>query len=195
MEYARSGSIPRRRNSRRAIHPAISTPDASRSPYQRGCSAPIRKTYGLDGLGMESAITAARCGEPEGWRIVVGRAGRPGGGGALTSPGIPDRADLWRAFSPFWPWRSGADRPRLYGMNTRLKALMTGLVVLVGVGTLSSTATATTLRPRTVLARDINAVRAQHGLRAVTPSLLLRLAAQRHSDDMVTRDYFGHTAP
>jgi len=80
-------------------------------------------------------------------------------------------------------------------MNTRLKALMTGLVVLVGVGTLSSTAAATTLRPRTVLARDINAVRAQHGLRAVTPSLLLRLAAQRHSDDMVTRDYFGHTAP
>lgn len=73
---------------------------------------------------------------------------------------------------------------------------MTGLLVLVGVGTLwSTTATATTLRPRTVLLRDINAVRGQHGLHTVRASLLLRLAAQRHSDDMITRDYFSHTTP
>src|SRR5689334_24704010 len=107
MEYARSGSIPRRRNSRRAIHPAISTPDASRSPYQRGCSAPIRKTYGLDGLGMESGITTACCGEPEGLEDRS-REQRPAGwGGALTIPGIADRALLWRAVTPFWPWRYG----------------------------------------------------------------------------------------
>jgi len=81
-------------------------------------------------------------------------------------------------------------------MNTRLKALVTGLVVVVGVGTLSGTsAMATTLRPRTVLLRDVNAVRGEHGLRALRPSLLLRLAAQHHSDDMITRDYFSHTAP
>ena len=81
-------------------------------------------------------------------------------------------------------------------MNTRLKMLMTGLVVLVGVGTLSGTsAMGATVRPRTVLVRDLNAMRAQHGLRAVSPSRLLRLAALRHSDDMITRDYFSHTAP
>ena len=81
-------------------------------------------------------------------------------------------------------------------MNTRLTAFVTGLVVILGVGTLSGTsAMATTLKPRTVLLRDVNAVRAQHGLRAVSPSLLLRLAAKRHSDDMITRDYFSHTSP
>jgi uncharacterized protein YkwD len=81
-------------------------------------------------------------------------------------------------------------------MNTRLTALATGLVVMVGVGTLSVTsATATTLKPRTVLLRDINADRAAHGLRAVSPSRLLRYAAKHHSDDMIIRDYFSHTAP
>jgi uncharacterized protein YkwD len=83
-------------------------------------------------------------------------------------------------------------------MNTRLHALVAGLVVMVGVGTLaatSATASATTLKPRTVMLRDLNAARADHGLRAVRPSRLLRLAAQHHSDDMVIRDYFGHTAP
>ena len=34
-----------------------------------------------------------------------------------------------------------------------------------------------------------------HGLGAVRPALLLRLTAQRHSDDMVIRDYLSHTSP
>ena len=51
--------MPRRRNSRRAIHPARSTPQASSRPYQRGCSAPTRKMNGLDGLGIASRINAA----------------------------------------------------------------------------------------------------------------------------------------
>ena len=83
-------------------------------------------------------------------------------------------------------------------MNTRMKTLVRGLVVVVGVGTLlgtSVTASATTLLPRTILLRDINATRAAHGLGAVSPSSLLHSAAKRHSDDMVIRDYFGHTAP
>ena len=83
-------------------------------------------------------------------------------------------------------------------MNTRLKTLVTGLVVVVGVGTLmgtTATASATTLKPRTVLLRDINADRAAHGLRALRPSRLLRYAAKRHSNDMLIRDYFTHTAP
>ena len=41
----------------------------------------------------------------------------------------------------------------------------------------------------------LNQVRAAYGLAGVRPALLLRLAAQRHSDDMVIRDYFSHTSP
>jgi uncharacterized protein YkwD len=81
-------------------------------------------------------------------------------------------------------------------MNTRLRAFVVGLVVLMGVGTLgAAAATGTTLRPRTVLLEKLNQVRAAYGLAGVRPALLLRLAAQRHSDDMVIRDYFSHTSP
>jgi uncharacterized protein YkwD len=81
-------------------------------------------------------------------------------------------------------------------MNTRLRAFVVGLVVLMGVGTLgAAAATGTTLRPRTVMLEKLNQVRAAYGLAGVRPALLLRLAAQRHSDDMVIRDYFSHTSP
>jgi uncharacterized protein YkwD len=81
-------------------------------------------------------------------------------------------------------------------MNTRLRGIVVGLVVLVGVGTLVPVAaTAATLKPRTVMLEKLNEVRAEHGLRAVLPSPQLHGAAQRHSDDMVIRDYFSHTAP
>ena len=73
---------------------------------------------------------------------------------------------------------------------------MVGLVVVMSVGTLgAAVATGTTLRPRTVMLEKLNEVRSGHGLHAVRPALLLRLTAQRHSDDMVIRDYFGHTSP
>jgi uncharacterized protein YkwD len=82
------------------------------------------------------------------------------------------------------------------GMNTRLRGIVVGLVVLMSVGTLGvASSSAATLRPRTVMLEKLNAVRASHGLGAVRPSLLLRLAAKRHSDDMVIRDYFAHTSP
>ena len=81
-------------------------------------------------------------------------------------------------------------------MNTRLRAFVVGLVVVMSVGTLgAAVATGATLRPRTVMLEKLNEVRAAHGLRAVRPALLLRLTAQRHSDDMVIRDYFSHTSP
>jgi cysteine-rich secretory family protein len=81
-------------------------------------------------------------------------------------------------------------------MNTRLRAFVVGLVVVMSVGTLgAAVATATTLRPRTVMLEKLNEVRSAHGLHAVRPALLLRLTAQRHSDDMVIRDYFSHTSP
>jgi uncharacterized protein YkwD len=41
----------------------------------------------------------------------------------------------------------------------------------------------------------INQVRAEHGLAPLRPSRGLHRAAQRHSADMVARDYFGHTSP
>ena len=80
-------------------------------------------------------------------------------------------------------------------MNTQLRGLVVGLVVLMGVGTLGATSAAATVKPRTAMLVKLNQVRAKHGLRAVRPSLLLRLAAKRHSDDMVLRDYFAHTTP
>jgi hypothetical protein len=81
-------------------------------------------------------------------------------------------------------------------MNTRLRAFVVGLVVVMGVGTLgTAVATGTTIRPRTVMLEKLNEVRSAHGLGVVRPALLLRLIAQRHSDDMVIRDYFSHTIP
>jgi uncharacterized protein YkwD len=81
-------------------------------------------------------------------------------------------------------------------MNTRLRAFVVGLVVLMGVGTLGTTvAMGTTVRPRTVMLEKLNQVRSAHGVGAVSPALRLRLTALRHSDDMVSRDYFAHTSP
>jgi uncharacterized protein YkwD len=81
-------------------------------------------------------------------------------------------------------------------MNTRLRAFVVGLVVWVGVGTLgAAVATGATPRPWTVMLEKLNEVRRAQGLVAVRPSLLLRLTAQRHSDDMMIRNYFSHTSP
>jgi uncharacterized protein YkwD len=91
---------------------------------------------------------------------------------------------------------SAAQAADQWGMNTQLRGIVVGLVVVMSVGTLGvASSSAATLKPRTVMLEKLNAVRAQHGLAAVRPSLLLRLAAKRHSDDMVVRDYFAHTSP
>jgi uncharacterized protein YkwD len=81
-------------------------------------------------------------------------------------------------------------------MNTQLRGFVVGLVVLMSVGTLGvASSSAATLKPRAVMLEKLNMVRAEYGLGAVRPSLLLRLTAKRHSDDMVIRDYFAHTTP
>lgn len=59
----------------------------------------------------------------------------------------------------------------------------------------TGTAAAATVKPRTVLVRDINQVRHKFGLGTVRPSAALHLVALRHSDDMINRDYFAHTSP
>jgi uncharacterized protein YkwD len=42
---------------------------------------------------------------------------------------------------------------------------------------------------------EVNKVRAAHGLAAIRTTTPLRLAAQRHSEDMVRRRYFAHVSP
>jgi len=59
----------------------------------------------------------------------------------------------------------------------------------------SQPAEAATVAPRAALLDRINVVRAAHGLPRVYPSSQLRGAAQRHSLDMLRRNYFAHTSP
>src|SRR3954453_5808025 len=93
--------------------------------------------------------------------------------------------------------RGHAEPAEKAGMNIRLRGLMVGLVVVMGVGTLgTAAATGTTPRPRTVMLEKLNHVRAAYGLGTVSPALRLRLAALRHSDNMVSRAcgrFLGHT--
>jgi hypothetical protein len=42
---------------------------------------------------------------------------------------------------------------------------------------------------------EINKIRAAHGLAAIRTTTPLRVAAQRHSEDMVRRRYFAHVSP
>jgi uncharacterized protein YkwD len=48
---------------------------------------------------------------------------------------------------------------------------------------------------RSALRCLVNTTRAAHGLRALRPSARLKLAADRHSADMVARGYFAHVTP
>jgi uncharacterized protein YkwD len=67
-------------------------------------------------------------------------------------------------------------------------------MLLLACTAIPASATAnSTYRWRLFLA--INEVRHAHGLRALHLSTGLRSIAQRHSNDMVARDYFAHTSP
>jgi len=77
----------------------------------------------------------------------------------------------------------------------KLRALLTAIllaVALLATNALPASASST-YRWRLFLA--INESRAAHGLRPLHPARGLRRAAQRHSNDMVARDYFAHTSP
>jgi uncharacterized protein YkwD len=73
--------------------------------------------------------------------------------------------------------------------------VVVGVVSLLVLGTLGAGTAAAATTPRAALLMQINAVRGAYGLRAVRPAPLLHVAALRHSDDMILRDYFGHTSP
>ena len=82
-------------------------------------------------------------------------------------------------------------------MNTRTVTLIaTSLIALLIAAVAAGPAAATTAPlPRTALLQRINQVRAHHNLAPVHPSSSLHRAASHHSDDMLVRDYFGHTSP
>jgi uncharacterized protein YkwD len=78
----------------------------------------------------------------------------------------------------------------------KFRLLLTLLLALVMVNAAAGSAAASDGRVyRHRLIERINHVRAEHGLAPLRNSLGLHRAAQRHSADMVDRDYFAHTSP
>jgi uncharacterized protein YkwD len=77
----------------------------------------------------------------------------------------------------------------------KLTLILSLLVACFTLVSITSSASAATLAPRTVLLREINRVRHLHGLAPVYSAPKLQAAANRHSDDMMAHHYFGHTSP
>jgi uncharacterized protein YkwD len=82
---------------------------------------------------------------------------------------------------------------RLVRFRSLASCLVLTCVLLFTAAPSASATTNATYRWRLFLA--INEVRAAHGLHPLHLSCNLRGAAQRHSNDMVDRDYFAHTSP
>jgi uncharacterized protein YkwD len=82
-------------------------------------------------------------------------------------------------------------------MNTRsLRLIIVLVLAMVFAGSLvTHSAQAASVAPRKALLDRINVVRARYGLAHVLPAAKLRGAAQRHSIDMLHRNYFAHTSP
>jgi len=79
--------------------------------------------------------------------------------------------------------------------TVRLRLLLSCVLALVLLAVAASPALAGGRVYRHRLLEDINHVRAEHGLVPLRASHGLHVAAQRHSADMIARDYFGHTSP
>jgi len=84
-------------------------------------------------------------------------------------------------------------------MEMKLRALTSSLLLGVVLAlTAAAPVSAHTLSNPTYRWRlflEINQVRRAHGLHALRIAPGLRAAAQNHSNDMVSRDYFSHTSP
>jgi uncharacterized protein YkwD len=78
-------------------------------------------------------------------------------------------------------------------MLSRLILVAAALVAVAA--TQPGIASASSTPPRKLLLKRINHSRARHGLAPVSSSRALHVAAIRHSDDMLVRDYFAHTSP
>jgi uncharacterized protein YkwD len=83
----------------------------------------------------------------------------------------------------------------MVGMKFPRWGVVVAVVAASGLGTLGTGAARAAVTPRAELLAQINAVRTAHGLGVVQPALRLHDVALGHSDDMILRDYFGHTSP
>jgi uncharacterized protein YkwD len=72
-------------------------------------------------------------------------------------------------------------------------ALIVVFAALVVAGTAVTPAYASTYRHRLFV--HLNEARARHGLPPLQHDRALHVAAQRHSNNMISRDYFSHTSP
>jgi uncharacterized protein YkwD len=79
--------------------------------------------------------------------------------------------------------------------TVKFRLLLGCVLALVLAATATSPALANGLTDRHHLLAAINQARANHGLAPLRASLGLHRAAQRHTNDMINRDYFGHTSP
>jgi uncharacterized protein YkwD len=78
-------------------------------------------------------------------------------------------------------------------IRTLIASLVLAALLLMSAAGSASATVNSTYRWRMLLA--INEVRANHGLRPVHLDSGLHNAAQAHSNDMVSRNYFAHTSP
>jgi uncharacterized protein YkwD len=74
-----------------------------------------------------------------------------------------------------------------------IASLLLAALLVVSIAGSATASVNSTYRFRLFLA--INEVRANHGLAPVYPARGLRLTAQAHTNDMVSRNYFAHTSP
>lgn len=74
-----------------------------------------------------------------------------------------------------------------------VRIVLCGLAL--GVFLISSGVASAVTTPRKELRLAINHVRASYGMPRLLAAPALRLAALRHSEDMIARDYFAHTSP
>jgi uncharacterized protein YkwD len=84
---------------------------------------------------------------------------------------------------------------RLSMQKRKLTLILTLLLSCFTLVSITTSASAATLRPRTALLYEINRVRHLHGVAPVYAAPKLQAAANRHSDDMMARNYFAHTSP
>lgn len=119
---------------------------------------------------------------------------------SASTGGVEDVLRYWRSESP-QTWRSLMDKEyrdlgiglsRLDGM-----ALYTFLFAIPEADHFSRETTG--LRDLAAVRREmlarVNAIRKQHGLRALGGDALLDRAAQGHAEDMLKRSYFAHQSP
>jgi uncharacterized protein YkwD len=92
-----------------------------------------------------------------------------------------------------------ADHPYMASGGGRILAVLAWMATLVAVAAPAAVASPSTHRSTLValesgVLRQLNAIRADHGLGALRPSLRLNAAAAQHSREMAADGYFDHNS-